>query len=124
MTFTPATSACTSPTALSGVRLLPSMMRSTSPRGLALVIQVDGREHESLSERVGRERGEPTGGNASHIGDVDECAGEELHTTGGEHGPEHEDVVRMDPAAVGVIHCEHVTGTHRGEGHVLDERGE
>ena len=123
MTFTPATSACTSPIALSGVRLLPSMIRNTSRAGSPCAVQVDGREHQTLGERVRGQRGQATGRHAAHVGDVDEGAGEEPHAVVGEHRTEHEDVVGVDPAAVRVVHREHVAGSHRGERDVLDERG-
>ena len=80
MTFTPATSACTSPIALSGVRLLRSMIREHVARGLALRgTRWTGGSMQPFGERVGRQRGEAAGGHAAHVGDVDERAGEEPH---------------------------------------------
>ena len=122
ITFTPATSACTSPTTLSGVRLLRSMMRSTSSTGSPSRQQAHRRQQQAFDEGVGGQRGQSGGRDPADVGDVDERAGEEHDAAVGEHRPEHEDVVGVDPAAVRVVEREHVAGPHRGEREVLEQR--
>ena len=124
MVLAPAISAWMSPIALSGVRLLPGDDAQHVARGLAAARQVHRRQHQALRERVGRERGQPARRHAADVGDVDQRAAEVRDAPVGEHGPEHEDVVGVDAAAVRVVQRVDVAGAHGLERELLDERGE
>ena len=98
-TFTPATSAWTSPMTLSGERLLRSMMPSTSRR-LALAVAAGPAEEQALGEGVVGQRRQPRHRDPADVGDVDERAGEERDPAVGEDRTEDQDVVGVDAAAV------------------------
>ena len=97
-------------------------------RGFPTTLEPYRREQKSFDERVRGERRESTGGHATDVGDVDERSGEVHDPTAsravGEDRPEHDDVVGVDPAAVGVVQCEDVALHHVVGRDVFEQRRE
>ena len=87
-------------------------------------VEADGRQQQALEECVGGQGGQSPRRHAAHVGHVDQGAAEPRHPPGHEDGAEHEDVVGVDAAAVGVVEGEHVARFHGVEADVIEQGGE